>query len=141
MTSGPRLVGVDYGTKRVGLAVSDPLRLFTRPHGTFPPNDALAELRAIAARDGIERIVVGWPLTPEGEAGAATRFVEPFVNRLRKAFPQVDVVTWDERFTSARAKAAIREAGVRRKGRRDKGRVDAAAAALILQDYLDAHGA
>ena len=133
----PRLVAVDYGTKRVGLAVADPLRLFAQPFGTFAPDEAVEALRALHRDEGIETIVVGWPLTPEGEEGAATRRVEPYFNRLRNAFPGVEVVRWDERFSSARAKEAIRAAGAGRKARRDKGRVDRAAAAVVLQEYLD----
>lgn len=135
--SRPRIAAVDYGTKRVGLAISDPLRLFAQPFGTFPPDAAVEALRALHRDEGIETIVVGWPLTPDGEEGAATRRVEPFFNRLRNAFPGVDVVRWDERYSSARAKEAIRAAGAGRKARRDKGRVDRAAAAVVLQEYLD----
>ncbi len=133
----PRLVGVDYGTKRVGLAVADPLRLFAQPLDTCAPDVAVEALRALDRRDGIETLVVGWPLDLDGEEGPATDRVRPFVNRLRNAFPGVEIVTWDERFSSARAKEAIRTAGAGRKARRDRGRVDRAAAAVILQEYLD----
>ena len=133
----PRIVAVDYGTRRVGLAVADPLRLFAQPFGTFAPDEAVEALRALRRADGIATIVVGWPLTPEGEEGPATERVRPFFNRLRNAFPGVEVVPWDERFSSARAKEAIRAAGAGWKARRDKGRVDRAAAAVVLQEYLD----
>lgn len=133
----PRIVAVDYGTKRVGLAVADPLRLFAQPFGTFAPDGAVEALRTLHLREGIETIVVGWPLTPDGEEGPATERVRPFLNRLRNAFPGVEVVPWDERYSSARAKEAIRAAGAGRKARRDKGRVDRAAAAVVLQEYLD----
>ena len=134
--NSPRIVGVDYGRKRVGLAVADPLRLFAQPHGTYSPDEAVAVLRRLHETVGLAVIVVGWPLTLEGEEGEATRFVQPYVNRLRNAFEGVEVVKWDERFTSEMAKQAIREAG-RRRGRRQKGRVDTAAASIILQEYLD----
>ncbi len=139
----PRLVAVDYGTKRVGLALADPLRMFARPHGAFSPGAAVEELRRIHAEEGIETIVVGWPLTLEGEEGAATERVQQYINRLRNALPAgIRIVKRDERLTSEMAKDALREAGARRTGRyeEDRGRVDAAAAALILQDYLDASG-
>ncbi|GIV59300.1 Holliday junction resolvase RuvX [Rhodocaloribacter litoris] len=134
----PRIVAVDYGTKRVGLAVADPLRLFARPFGTYGPSEAVAVLRQLRAEEGIEVIVVGWPLLPDGTEGAATRRVRQYINRLRNALPGVEIVTWDERYTSEMARQAIREAGARRKARRDRARVDAAAAAVILQEYLDA---
>lgn len=133
----PRLVGVDYGRRRVGLAVADPLRLFAQPYGTYRPDEAVAVLQQLRDEDGIERIVVGWPLTPDGDEGRATQAVQEFINRLRNALRGVEVVKWDERFSSQRARQAILESGARRKARRDKARIDAAAAAIILQEYLD----
>lgn len=132
-----RIVGVDYGKKRVGVAVSDPLRLFAQPYGTFKPSEVLEELVQLRDREGIEVIVIGWPLTLEGEEGDATAFVASFIKRLRKELPGVPVVKQDERFTSEMAKDAIRAAGAKRKARRNKERVDAAAAAIILQQYLE----
>ncbi len=139
--TAPRLVAVDYGKKRVGLAVADPLRIFARPFGTFAPGEAVAALQRLHADEGIETLVVGWPLLPDGSEGEATTWVQAFIERLRAALPGVEIVRWDERYTSVRAKEAIRAAGARRKARRDKARVDAAAAAILLQEYLDAGGA
>ena len=139
--SSPRIVAVDYGKKRVGIAVADPLRLFAQPYGTYAPAEAVAALQKLQAEEGIETLVVGWPLLPDGSEGAATEWVRAFIGRLRKALPGVAIVRWDERYTSVRAKEAIRAAGARRKARRDKARVDAAAAAILLQEYLDAGGA
>ena len=136
----PRIVGVDVGTKRVGLAVSDPLRLFAQAEGTYAPDEALEALRALRADDGIERIVVGWPLTEAGEEGEATEMVDAFVERIEEALGPIAVTRRDERYTSERAKDLLRRAGVSQPGRYDKGRVDAAAAAVILQGYLDARG-
>jgi putative Holliday junction resolvase len=132
-----RVVGVDVGTKRVGIAVADPLRMFARPHETHPPDAALEVLRTLDAETGIETIVVGWPLTEAGEAGEATEMVDAYVERIREALETVEVVRRDERFTSEIAKDLLRQAGVSQPGRYDKGRVDAAAAAVILQDYLN----
>ena len=132
-----RIVGVDVGTKRVGIALSDPLRLFAQPHETHPPDEALDALHEINEDDGIDAIVVGWPLTEEGEEGEATEMVQSFVERMREILGGVEVVRRDERYTSEMAKDLLRRAGVSQPGRYDKGRVDAAAAALILQDYLD----
>lgn len=136
----PRLVGVDVGTKRVGVATSDPLRLFAKPHGTFAPDDALDELKALADGDGIERLVIGWPLTEKGEEGEAVEMVAAFVERVQEVLPNLPIARRDERYTSERAKDLLRRAGVSQPGRYDKGRVDAAAAAVILQEYLDRTG-
>ncbi len=140
MPSRPRIVGVDYGRKRVGLALADPLRLFAQPYGAFSPDEALRVLHGLYDEEGIETIIIGWPLTLAGEEGAATEAVAAFITRLQEVLPEVPVEKRDERHTSEMARDAIRTYGVRRSGhpKDDKGRVDAAAAALILQDYLDA---
>ena len=132
-----RIVGVDVGTKRVGIALSDPLRLFAQPHDTYAPNEALDALQAIEEDEGIDAIVVGWPLTEDGEEGEAIEMVQSFVERVQAALGAVEVVRRDERYTSEMAKDLLRRAGVSQPGRYDKGRVDAAAAAVILQGYLD----
>jgi len=133
----PRIVAVDYGKKRVGLALADPLRFFAQPFGTYSPAEAVLKLQELHRTERIETIVIGWPLTPDGEEGQATGWVQQYINRLRNALPGVTIIKWDERYSSERAKVAIREAGARRKARRDKARVDAAAAALLLQEYLE----
>lgn len=132
-----RVVGVDVGTKRVGVAVADPLRLFAQTHGTYSPDEALDALRSFQEEEGIDVVVVGWPLTEEGEEGDATEMVDAFVGRLRDTLGDVQVVRRDERFTSEIAKDLLRRAGVSQPGRYDKGQVDAAAAAVVLQSYLD----
>ena len=137
LDSPSRVVGVDVGTKRVGLATSDPLRLFAQVEGTYPPDEALDTLASLNSEEGVEVVVVGWPLTEEGEEGEATEMVEAFVERLRETLGSVPVERRDERYTSEMAKDLLRRAGVSQPGRYDKGRVDAAAAAVILQDYLD----
>jgi putative Holliday junction resolvase len=139
-SSGARVIAVDVGTKRVGLAKADPLCLFAQAHGTFAPDDALDELARLHDGDGIETLVVGWPLTEAGEAGEATEQVDAYIERIRERLGDVPIARRDERFTSEMAKDALRRAGVKQPGRYDKGRVDAAAAALILQDYLDTQG-
>ena len=135
-----RIVGVDVGTKRVGIAVADPLRLFAQTRGTYPPGEALEALREMSNEEGIDTIVVGWPLTEEGTAEDATDMVESYVERIREALGEIDVVREDERYTSEIAKDLLRRAGVSQPGRYDRGRVDAAAAAVILQGYLDRRG-
>jgi putative Holliday junction resolvase len=135
-----RIVGVDVGTKRVGIAVADPLRLFAQTRGTYPPEEALEALREMSDEEGIDTIVVGWPLTEEGTAEDATDMVESYVDRIREALGEVTVVREDERYTSEIAKDLLRRAGVSQPGRYDRGRVDAAAAAVILQGYLDRRG-
>lgn len=132
-----RIVAVDYGTKRVGLAMSDPLRLFAQPVDTCRPGEVVDRVAAINDQLGIETIVVGWPLRADGDDATARAMVQPFIEHLQGRFQEIQIVKWDERFSSQRAKAALYEAGVSRKARRSKERVNAAAAAVILQEYLD----
>lgn len=141
LSGSPRIVGVDVGTQRVGIARSDPLRMFAQPHGTFSPDEALGELASLHDDDGIATLVVGWPLTEAGEAGQATEFVQDYIDRLTERLPDVPCVKQDERYTSEWAIDALRRAGVKQPGRYDKGRVDAAAAAVILQLHLDKEAA
>ena len=140
LESASRIVGVDVGTKRVGVAVADPLRAFAQPHGTYAPDEALGVLQDLRDAKGIETIVVGWPLTEEGTAEEATEMAEAYVDRIRAALGEVPVVREYERYTSEIAKDLLRRAGVSQPGRYDKGRVDAAAAAVILQGYLNKQG-
>lgn len=129
-----RAVGVDVGTKRVGLAMTDPLRLFVQPVGTYEPTAALAELKRIHSGDGIDVAVVGWPLTEDGKEGKATRMVNIYIRRMRKAIRGLKVVRQDERYTSEEARSRLAEAG-------SSGNVDTLAAGIILQEYLDGQGA
>ena len=140
MTSQPRVAGVDYGDRRVGIALADPLRLFARPLGTFPPGEALRELARLVTDEGVGVLVVGWPLAADGGEGAAVDRVRPFLGRLKKAAPDAEVVLQDERDSSRRAVDDLVAAGVSKKRRREKGTIDAAAACVILQDWLDEQG-
>ncbi len=137
MDALPRIVGVDYGAQRVGLAMSDPFRLYAQSIGAYSIEDALQELARLQEHPGFDTIVVGWPLTLSGEEGAATEVVRAFARRLAQRFPEKNVVMQDERHSSVRARKLLFRAGVRKKARQDKARVDAAAAAVILQDYID----
>ncbi len=128
-----RAIGVDVGTRKVGLAMTDPLRLFVQPVGTFEPTAALAELKRIHGGDGIEVAVVGWPLTEDGKEGKATRMVNIYIRRMRKAIRGLRVVRQDERYTSEEARSRLADMG-------SSGKVDTLAAGIILQEYLDGAG-
>lgn len=130
----PRIVSVDYGTRRVGLSIADPLRMFAQPLDTYSPESAIEKLVAIHQNEKIEVIVIGWPLEEDGSEGCATRRVNEYILRLLNRMPDVDVVRWDERYTSEEAKTMLR--GRSYQGKR--GLVDQVAAGIILQEYLDA---
>ena len=132
-----RIVAIDYGRARVGLAVSDPLSIFAQPTGAYPPKQVLSELEQIAEDDGITLIVLGWPYELDGTEGQSVEAVKAFEKRLKTTLPDVKIVRWDERFTSKEAERAIIASGASRKKRREKGNVDSVAAAILLQSYLD----
>jgi len=135
-----RILALDVGTKRIGLAISDELRLIAQPLEFVPaePFDAFIErLKEILAGKPCELILVGLPRNMDGTYGPAAEKVSEFVARLKDALP-VPVRTWDERLTSAQANRVLLQGNVRRADRKQK--VDAMAAAILLQSFLDAGG-
>ena len=131
--SSARIVGVDYGTKSVGIVLADPLRLFVQPYGAFSQDQAVSRLVELDRTEGLERVVIGWPLLENGEEGLATQRVQQFINRLKKVLPRVEFHKWDERFTSEEARDRL----ISQKQQPTKGRVDILAAGIVLQEFLD----
>ena len=133
-----RILSVDYGKKRTGLAVTDPLQIIAGALSTIETKDLFDFLSAYVVREGVERIVIGKPTQPEGSASETLARVENFVNRWRKVRPEVPIEYYDERFTSVLAHRVILESGVKKKTRREnKGLVDEISATIILQDYMN----
>ncbi len=132
-----RIVGIDVGRKKCGLAQTDLLQTIASPVGTFSPDDTVDKIVEIMEKSRVEELVVGWPLKEDGSEGDATKMVQEFVNRLSNKFPEIPVHKVDERYTSEKAKQVMLDIGVPKKKRREKERVDRIAAALILQSYLD----
>ena len=132
-----RLIGIDYGRKRTGLAVSDPLRIFASPLETVPAAKIIEYLQNYARKETIVHFVVGYPVNMDGRPSEAAADVDRFLPVLKKAFPGVPVTLEDERFTSVLAHRAMIEGGMKYKDRRDKNSVDKISAALILQGFLD----
>ena len=132
-----RILGIDYGRKRTGVAVTDTLKIVASNLATVPTHTLLQFIMDYIAREPVERIVVGLPTQLNGEPSESMKFITPFVNRLRKQLPDdVPVVMYDERFTSTIAHQAMIDGGMKKSDRRDKSRVDAIAATIILNDYL-----
>jgi putative holliday junction resolvase len=135
-----RILGVDVGSKRVGLARTDLLKTFASPIGTYSPPDSIEEIQRQVKKEGpVHAIVVGWPLTPQDEPTDSTQIVSEYINQLKKKFKGIKIYKMDERFSSRHALHLLAEAGVPKKKRQKKGRTDQAAAALILQQFLEAH--
>ena len=133
-----RILGIDFGTRRIGLSISDPLHILAQSLTTLQ-NDATTfkALVEIVRQEGVELIVVGMPFNLKGAKGSKAQEVEEFIARLEQVIG-VTVVRWDERFTSSLAHDSMIRMGTRRKQRREeKGKIDAMAAAIMLQGFLD----
>jgi putative holliday junction resolvase len=133
----PRIIAIDYGSKRVGIAVTDPLQILANGLTTVHSKDVIAFLEDYIKKEQVECIVVGEPKTLKNEASDSARFIEPFVKHLKKKFPQMKIERYDERFTSSMAQKAMLDGGLKKKDRQNKETVDMVSATIILQDYLN----
>jgi len=131
-----RILSIDYGKKRTGLAVTDPLQIIAGGLATVATSELFNYLQAYVAREPVERIVIGEPRQPNGQPSENLQRVQQFVNRWRKAVPQIPIEYYDERFTSVLAHQAMIDGGLKKKARQDKALVDEISATIILQDYL-----
>ena len=132
-----RILSIDYGKKRTGLAVTDPLQIIAGGLGTVETSVLYEYIEAYIQRQQVERIVIGKPMQPNGQPSENMVRVENFYNRWRKAHPEIPIEYYDERFTSVLAHRAMIDGGVKKKTRREnKGLVDEISATIILQDYL-----
>jgi putative Holliday junction resolvase len=131
-----RLIGIDYGTKRVGLASTDPLKLIANTLTTIHAKDVIQYLKDYIVKEEVECFVVGKPMRLDGTDSQSAVHVEKFVHLLRKNFPLIPVEMIDERFTSAIAKRSMLEMGLKKKDRANKSTVDQISAVLILQTYM-----
>jgi putative holliday junction resolvase len=138
MQSERRILGIDYGSRRVGLALSDPMGIIAQPIDAVKQSDRLiVDLRRIVEREHVQVMVVGMPLNLKGQTAQTAQEVQLFVDRLRTEF-QMQIATWDERFTTTIAQQTMITMGTKKKERQQKnGRIDSMAAAVMLQNYLD----
>lgn len=132
-----RILSVDYGRKRTGLAVTDPLQIIAGGLATVSTSELFDYLKKYIEREQVERIIIGEPRQPNGEPSENLQRVQQFVNRWRKAVPEVPIEFYDERFTSVLAHQAMLQGGLRKKARQDKALVDEISATILLQDYLE----
>lgn len=131
-----RILSIDYGRKRTGLAVTDPLQLIAGGLATVATHQLFDWLKDYTSREQVERIVIGEPRQPNGQPSENLPRVQEFVNRWRKAMPQIPIELYDERFTSVLAHQAMLAGGLKKKARQDKALVDEISATIILEDYL-----
>jgi putative Holliday junction resolvase len=132
-----RIIAIDYGTKRTGLAVTDPLRIIANALETVETKGLEKWLADYFTKNDVDIIVLGKPSQMNGQPSETMRFIEPLAARLRRAYPDKEVVLYDERFTSVMAHRAMLESGIGKMARRDKALVDRISATIILQSYMD----
>ena len=132
-----RILAIDYGQKRTGLAVTDSLQLIANGLDTIPTHTLYEFLCAYIEKEPVERIIIGLPRQTNGLPSENMKRIEPFVARWKKHQPNVPIEYYDERFTSVLAHRAMIDVGLKKKARQDKALVDKISATIILQDYLE----
>ncbi len=131
-----RILAIDYGRKRVGLAVTDSLRIVATGLTTVPTHTLIDFLKSYISRETVDKVIVGLPRKMDNTPSESMRYITPFLARLKKEIPSLVVEMYDERFTSAIAHQAMIMGGAKKSTRQDKGLVDEMAATIILNDYL-----
>jgi putative Holliday junction resolvase len=132
-----RILAIDYGRKRTGLAVTDMLRITANPLLTVETKDLLNWLKDYFVHEQVDEIVIGHPTQMNGEESESMNYIRPFMGVFKKTFPDKPITMFDERFTSVLAHRAMIEGGMKKKNRQDKAVVDKIAACIILEGYMD----
>lgn len=132
-----RILSIDYGNKRVGLAVTDPLKIIATRLTTVPTNDIWVFLSDYFGREDVELVLVGYPRQLNNEPSEAIRYINPFLKKFQLVYKNIPLKLMDERFTSKMAFQAMIDAGVKKKDRQNKETIDGVSATIILQSYLE----
>lgn len=133
-----RILAIDYGTKRVGLAVTDPLKMIASPLQTVDSKEIFNFLTKYFLTEPVDTIIVGYPVKLDNTASETLNFVNPFIKKLEKSYPEKRIVLVDERFTSKMAFQTMIDGGLKRKKRQDKALIDQISATIILQSFMEA---
>ncbi len=131
-----RIIGIDFGTKRIGLAVTDPMQIIASPLDTVENREFDNYISLYLKKEKVEAFVIGYPVQMNNQASESVRFVNPFIKKLKKNYPDIEIHLIDERFTSQMAMRSMIEGRMKKKDRKDKSNVDKISASLILQSYL-----
>ncbi len=133
-----RILAIDYGRKRCGLAVTDILQIIPGGLCTVPTHELLSYLKAYIEREDVSQVIIGYPRQMNGKDSESMKYIRPFIKKFKEAMPDMPIEMVDERFTSTLAQRSIREAGIGRERRKnDKGLVDELSAVIILQTYME----
>lgn len=132
-----RILSIDYGKKRVGMAVTDPTQIIATRLTTVPTHTIWDFLKTYFEKEKVEKVVVGYPRQMNNEASEAVRYINPFLKKFQVTYPEIELELFDERFTSKMAFQSMIDGGLKKKQRQDKAMVDAVSATIILQNYLE----
>ncbi|MBP5514715.1 MAG: Holliday junction resolvase RuvX [Bacteroidaceae bacterium] len=132
-----RVLAIDYGVRRTGIAVTDPLQIIANGLTTVDSRQLLAFIKEYVSREAVERFVVGRPMQTNGRESENLKNVEKFVEQLQKALPDIPITWWDERYTSVLAHQTMLESGIGKMARRNKALVDEISACIILQGWME----
>ena len=132
-----RILAIDYGKKRIGLAVTDPLKIIANRLVTVSAHTIWDFLKDYFQKEQVERVVVGYPRQMNNEPSDAVLYIDPFLNRFRKLYPEMPLELVDERFTSKMAFQTMIDAGLKKEARQNKGTIDTISATIILQSYME----
>jgi putative holliday junction resolvase len=132
-----RIIGIDYGTKRIGLAVTDPMQIFASPLNTVSPDKFDNFIEGYLKTEEVDAFVVGYPVQMNNQPSESVKYINPFIKKLKKTFPEKHIHLVDERFTSQMAFRTMIDGGVKKRDRQDKSMVDKISASIILQSFLD----
>ncbi len=131
-----RIMAIDYGQKRVGLAVTDELQMIANSLSTIHSKDIFPFLSDYFKKENVECVVIGEPRQMNNERSESVKFIDPFVRKFKKEFPEMQIEHFDERFTSKMASQAILESGINKKARKNKALIDSVSATILLQSYM-----
>lgn len=134
-----RLLAIDYGRRRCGIAVTDPMRIIASGLTTVPSGKLIDFLRTYMTGEPVDAIIMGYPTDMRGRESESMRYIRPAVDRIRHEFPDLAVRFYDERFTSVLAHKAMIDGGMKKMDRRDKAIVDEISATILLNDYLQSN--
>ena len=132
-----RILAIDYGLRRCGVAISDPLKIIANAYNVYSPNEIIQELEKIINEKEIDAIVVGYPINMKGEKTSTTLLVDKFIDELKKKFPNIAIEKLDERLTSKMAQQTLILSGTKKSDRQKKSNTDLISATILLQNYLD----
>jgi putative holliday junction resolvase len=132
-----RIIGIDYGTQRIGLAVTDPMQIFASPLNTVSPKEFDDFIKGYFKTEEVDAFVIGYPVKMNNLPSESVRYINPFIKKLKKTYPEKHIYLVDERFTSQMAFRTMIDGGVKKRDRQDKSMVDKISASIILQSFLD----